>query len=79
MMSKSFKIITQAQTDHAAAKEDPVDWSKCFMCQERTVEHLTDPSLLKGASRDSMYATLACNICRFKEINSLPMKLKTAC
>ena len=60
----------QEHLQELTVKQDPVDWAKCCVYQEDKQEHLQDPSLYKGSSPGSGYATLAGNIRRFKTINS---------
>ena len=67
MAEKTFKFVCQTEL---TVKQDPVDWAKCCVCQEDKQEHFQDPSLYKGSSPGSGYATLAGNIRRFKTINS---------
>ena len=81
MAEKSFKFAcqTRGQTEpKSRVKQEPVDWTKCFLCQEDKQEHLQDPRLYKGLSPGSGYATIAGNIHRFRAINSLPMKLNSS-
>ena len=79
MAEKSFKIACQTDSK-STVKQEPVDWSKCFLCQEENTEYLNDPSLYKGQSPGSGYATSAGNniILQFRAINSLPMKLNSS-
>ena len=81
MAEKSFKFAcqTRGQTKpKSRVKQEPVDWTKCFLCQEDKQEHLQDPRLYRGLSPGSGYATIAGNIHRFRAINSLPMKLNSS-
>ena len=57
-----------------------MDWSKCFLCQEENTENFNDPvpTLYKGHSPGSGYATLAGNIFQFRTINSISMKLNSS-
>lgn len=74
MAEKAFQFVSQAKP---VANQEPVDWSKCCLCQEDTTERLQDPTNYKGSSPFSGYATLSRNVLQFKEIKSLPMKLKS--
>ena len=59
MSGKPFKRICQTES---IVKQDPVDWTKCFLCQEDKSEHLQDPTQYKGSNIGMGYATLSRNI-----------------
>lgn len=54
-----------------------VDWSKCVLCQNTTTEALQSPENLRRSDIDhgTGYHTLANNILRFHEIDSLPVTI----
>lgn len=49
---KSFEFACHSESK-SIVKQDPVDWNKCFLCQEDKQEHLQDPQLYKGFSPGS--------------------------
>ena len=75
MAEKTFQFMCQAKP---VANQESDEWSKCCLCQEDTTERLQDPTNNKGSSPCSGYATLSRNVLQFKEIKSLPMKLKNS-
>ena len=74
-----YQVIVFAITLFIMAEQEPdlstcIDWSKCVLCQEATTEALQSPNNSTRSDIDpgAGYHTLANNILRFNEINSLP-------